>query len=308
MATIQREQSASASHRNLSDVLSPSISAEIRRLELKTRRAVDSDLMGNYRSAFRGSGLIYSDVREYVPGDDVKHIHWNATARTGTVYVKSFDEDRQLRVVAAVDISNSTAHGARRSKHQKALEFAALLALLTQRSHDAMGLCLFAGKVEEYLRPQHSRRQFQRILLSILQHRQLPQSTDISVALSHILEHQRKSSIVFLISDFQSAGYEERLRALAARHDVVGVLLEDRLDYEVPRAGIVEYVDAESGARYSVDTSSSSVRRALAAGHQRRAARLSATLQAAGADLIRLREDPFHPLRELMQRRRSRLR
>ncbi len=308
MATIQSSRDSSPPRHSIDDIIPAAVSAEIRRLELKTRRAVDSDLMGNYRSAFRGSGLIYSDVREYVPGDDVKHIHWNATARTGRVYVKSFDEDRQLRILVAVDISNSTNHGTTRTKHLRALEFAATIALLAQRSHDAMGLCLFGGEVISYLQPKHSRRQFQQILLRVLEQRELPRETNIQLALDHILRHQRRGCVVFLVSDFQTAGYEDRLRALAVRHDVVGVLLEDRLDFDPPAAGIVEFFDAETGRHHSIDTSSPRVRRALTENHARRVDRLSASLQASGADFIRIRDDIFQPLRELMQRRRSRLR
>lgn len=292
----------------ISELLSPTLLAELRRIELSTRRSIDSDVIGDYRSAFRGSGLIYSDVREYVPGDDVKHIHWSATARTGTAYVKSFDEDRQLRVLVALDISNSSNHGTPKTKHRKSLEFAALVTMLAQRSRDSIGLCLFAGEVEEYIAPGHSRRQFQRVLLSILQHRELPKKTNLASALASIREHQRRRSIIFLVSDFLADDYEHELKALSQRHDVVCVLLEDILDHDVPAAGIVQFIDAETGQLRVLDTSSKSVRKALADAHHRRVASVRDRVRSSGADFLRIENDVMRPLRDLMHLRRSRRR
>lgn len=297
-----------AQARNFSDLLSPTLLSELRRIELKTRRAIDSDLMGNYRSAFRGSGLIFSDLREYIAGDDVKHIHWKVTARTGKVYVKSFEEDRQQRVLVAVDISNSTNHGAPKSKHIKALEFAAVVAMLAQQSHDQLGLCLFSDRVEEFFPPAHSRRQFQKVLLSILKHRQLRKGTDLKGSINYLLQQQRRSSIVFLVSDFLCPPFDEELRALAQRHDLVCVLLEDALDSTFPRAGIAEFRDAESGKVVLVDTSSSSARKQIELTHRRRIERLQSACRLAGADFMRIQDNTLRPLADLMQRRHARAR
>jgi uncharacterized protein (DUF58 family) len=294
--------------RSIDEVLSPGILAELRRLELKTRRAIDSDLVGNYRSAFRGSGLVFSDLREYIPGDDVKHIHWNATARTGKVFVKSFEEDRQVRVFVAVDISNSTNFGTGKIKHLKALEFAAVIAMLAQKNHDLMGLCLFSDVVEEFLPPAATRKQFHEILLSILRHRELRKGTDVGGALSHIREHLRRPSVLFVVSDFLSPPFADQLRMLSLRHDVICVLLEDRTEQDPPRAGIVQFYDAESGRRVLIDTSSAATRRRITGLHAQRLAALRELCSACGADLMRVQDSVMRPLADLMQRRQSRYR
>ena len=135
--------------KRVGDLLRPGIVTELKRLQLRTRRSLNADIMGNYRSAFRGSGLVYSDLREYQPGDEVKSIHWKASARTGRVYVKSYEEDRQLRIVLCLDISRSTLFGKATSKQDKILEFAALIALLAQNNQDALGVCLFSSIIED---------------------------------------------------------------------------------------------------------------------------------------------------------------
>lgn len=294
--------------RSIAEVLSPGLLAELRRLELKTRRAIDSDLVGNYRSAFRGSGLVFSDIREYIPGDDVKHIHWNATARTGKVFVKSFEEDRQVRVFVAVDISNSTNFGTGKTKHLKALEFAAVIAMLAQKNHDLMGLCLFSDVVEEFVHPAGTRRQFHELLLSILRHRELRKGTDVGGALAHIREHVRRPSIVFVVSDFLTPPFADQLRALSVRHDVICVLLEDRIEQDPPRAGIVQFHDAESGKFVLVDTSSAATRRRITELNARKLRNLSDICVSCGADLMRVQDSVLRPLAELMQRRQSRYR
>lgn len=298
---------------NIQSMLSSGLLSELRRLELVTKRKIDTDMMGRYRSAFRGSGLIFSDLREYQPGDDVKHIHWKVTARTGHVFVKSYDEDRQLRIMLLVDTSNSTGVGSfdgdkLRTKHQKALEFAALISILAAKSQDAIGLSLFSDKVEDYLPPKKSRTQFKNILLKLMTPRPLGKGTDLTVALRHLNEQQRKASIVFVVSDFHTKGYEDELRKLAFRHDVILVLLEDKFESSLPAAGIVELVDAESGNRFLLDTSDKKARETLAALHEKRVKEISAIASRSGADLVRILDNPLSPIADLMQRRTSRLR
>lgn len=292
----------------ISSLLSPSMLAELRRVELRTRRNIDSDLMGRYRTAFRGSGLVYSDLREYQPGDEVKNIHWKATARTGKVYVKSYEEERQLNIMIAVDTSASTDFGRAKSKHTKALEFAALITMLAQRSQDAVGLCLFSDKVEEYFPPKRSRTQLFRILFELLRARTLRPGTDIAGALDYIRSHQRKPAIIFLVSDFFSAPFESQLRYLSISHDLVCVALVDIQDRELPSVGIVEFVDAESGERILFDTSQRRARETLQRMQLERLEELNTLCKRLGADLIRVDENPLRPLAELMQRRMARLR
>ncbi|MBN8548037.1 MAG: DUF58 domain-containing protein [Deltaproteobacteria bacterium] len=292
--------------RTFTDLLSPALLSELRRIELKTRRAINTDLIGNYRSAFKGSGLVFSDLREYIAGDDVKHIHWKVTARTGKAYVKSFEEDRQQRVVVAVDISNSTNHGVPKTKHLKALEFAAVISMLAQQSHDQLGLCLFSNHIEEFFPPTHSRRQFQKVMLSLLKHRQLAAATDLKASISEFLKQQRRPSIVFLVSDFLAPPFEPELRLLARRHDLICVLLEDSFAASVPRAGITEFQDAESGKTVLLDTSSPGVRRHLEALQRKRVENFQESCRLAGADFMRIEEGTLRPLADLMHRRHAR--
>lgn len=292
----------------LKDLLDASLLAEVKRIELRTSRSVNAELLGKYRSAFRGSGLIYSDLREYLPGDDVKNIHWKVTARTNRVFVKSYEEDRELRIIVAVDVSNSTNFGSPKTKHRKALEFAALISILARKSQDSVGLCLFSDDVEEFYPPKKSRSQHQRILLSLLQERTLRRGTNIAKALSHLRDFAKRSSVIFLVSDFYSTPFDRELRALAFRNDVICVLLGSSEDADLPQLGIVEYEDAEGDQRYILDTSSRRGREQLINLMQRRVQALKELCVALGVDFIEIGEHPLKPLAALMHRRTARIR
>ncbi len=290
------------------DLFDPSLLTELRRIEFKTRRSINADVLGKYRSAFRGSGLVFSDLREYQPGDDIRHIHWKVTARTNRTYVKSYEEDRLLNVILAVDISNSTNFGGPKSKHQRALEFAALVAMLARQSQDALGLMLFADKVYDYLPPKRNRGVFQRILLSLLTQRELPRGTSIKNALQYLKDHQKRAALVFLISDFFSVEYEDAIKTVALKHDLIGVLLRDRQEQELPRVGIIQFEDAETGERCLIDARSSKARAALHARESERIAKLNQLFSNYGADLIELEKTGLKPLADLMARRTARMR
>ena len=288
------------------ELLNPSLVAELRRVEIRTRRSIDTDLMGKYRSAFRGTGLIFSDLREYQPGDDVRHIHWKVTARTGKPYIKTFDEDRQLNVIIAVDISNSTNTGAPRTRHRKALEFAALVSMLGNRNQDAVGLCLFSDTVEDFFPVKRNRTQFQQIIAALLRQRALTPRTSIKAALNFLLKHQRKRAVIFVLSDFFCDSFEEELRRLAFRNDVIGVLLADTHEESVPQAGIVQFLDAESGEHLLIDTSSRRARAALERIMLERRHKIAASFQSAGGDFIEIRDNVLRPLADLMKQRTKR--
>lgn len=292
----------------MSASLDPRLTSEVRRIELRSRRAIDADLIGRYRSAFRGSGLLFRDLREYQPGDDIKHIHWRATARSEKVYVKSYEEDRHLTVMLLLDISRSTLFGAGKNKHDQAVEFSALIALLGQMNQDQVGVCLFADGVEEYIAPGKSRAQFQRVLLALLSHRELKPRTDLRGALDHVLRNQKRPAVIFLISDFLAGGYEDLLARVAVKHDLICTLVEDPLDASLPRAGLVEFVDAERGTRSILDTSSRRVQEALRRHQELRIQKLRDLCMNSGADLMRLAHNPVRALAQLMQQRSARVR
>ena len=294
------------SERKISDLIAPNLAAEVRRIELQTRRSVRSEMLGQYRSAFRGNGLIFSELRAYEPGDEIKKIHWKATARTGKVQVKSYDEERHLNVVVAVDLSPSTIFGGARTNGAKALEFAALIAILARTNGDSLGLCLFGDRVVHYTPPRRARTQTERILLSLLEAEPVTGSTDVGGALRFIHERQRRPAIVFVASDFIAPPFGSDLAALAARHDVVCVALRDRLDSALPSAGLVSFCDPESGAVSDVDTSSLEVQAALKRAQDLRISGVRAACDRAGAALIEIDADPLTPLAQLMNRRAAR--
>lgn len=287
----------------LDNLVSPSIAAEVRRIELRTRRTVSAEALGRYRSLFRGSGLTFADLRSYIPGDEIKNIHWKATARTGKVQVKSYDEERHLNVIVAVDLSPSTLFGAVKSNNQKALEFAALIALLARTSGDAVGLLLFGERVLDFVPPQRARTQVQRIILKLLEAQPLTGATDIAGALTHLAEHQRRAALIFVVSDFVAPPFGQALGRLALRHDVVLVALRDPLDAALPAAGLVTLTDPESGVDVVVDTSAAGVKAALEGAQSARLARVANEAMASGATLIEVENDPVGALSRLMRRR-----
>ena len=286
---------------------SQAIITDVRRLEFRTRRILNADLIGQYRSAFRGSGLVYSDLREYQAGDEVRNIHWKASARTGKVFVKSYDEDRLLNIMLVIDISRSTLYGAPQSRHLRAFEFAALTAMLAQKNEDAVGLCLFSDGIEEFMRPKRSRTQIQRVILSLMEHRELRPSSDMSGAIDYLNRHIKRRGVVFLVSDFFCPPFESQLRKLAYRHDVIGVLLEDPVEKSLPEAGIVEFADAETGELRLFDTASPLARENLRQQQLQHRRKVAETCAAAQADFMSLTEDPLRPLVDLMRRRARRI-
>jgi uncharacterized protein (DUF58 family) len=284
----------------------PTRSSEVRRVQLRSRRLVTGDLMGQYRSAFRGTGLVFTDIREYQPGDDVKHIHWKATARTGKVFVKSYEEDRQLRVLLAIDASASMRAVDSVSAFNKALEFTSLIGALTAGGNDLLGLSLFGTETLSYLPPKSGAKRIQQILAALMGVDSSTLGTDIGAGLHQVSLALRKPSIVFVLSDFFSSDFEDRLRTLSAVHDVILVQLESSLG-AVEESGLVSFIDAESGARVVVDTSNKSVRAAWEENLQQRRTTLHEMAQRAGADHIVISDNALRPLLGLMKERARRI-
>lgn len=278
---------------------------ELKRITLRSRRLVTGDLLGQYRSAFRGTGLVYTDIRAYQPGDDVKHIHWKATARTGTVFVKSYEEDRQLRVLLAVDTSTSMRAPQANEAFAKALEFSSLVGALTQRGNDQLGLLRFGASVEGFLPPKSGRRRSSQVLSQLLA--PTPQSvrTDIAGALHHLAGVLRKPSVVFLLSDFFAQPFRPELKTLCTRHDVVLVHIQTPLE-TLDRLGLVLFNDAETGQRVMVDTSSSMVRRRWRQLADSNRAEVGDLARSCGAEHILVTDSASRPLVRLMRERAAR--
>lgn len=285
--------------------------ARVRRIELQARRLVSNVFLGEYHSVFRGRGIEFSEVRQYEPGDDVRLIDWNVTARMGTPYIKKYIEERELTVMLLVDVSASSAFTSTSvSKRDLAAEVAATLAFSAVANGDRVGLLAFSDRIEAYIPPAKTRRHVLRLIRELLYLRPERRRTDIGGALAYLSRVVRRRSIVFLLSDFFDAGYEASLRAAALKHEVIGLSLADRREGELPDVGLLEVEDAETGARALIDTSDRATRAAWArrASEQRDARRR--TLAALGVEEIALATDRSYvePLLGAFRRRARRLR
>ncbi|MGC4000585.1 MAG: DUF58 domain-containing protein [Anaeromyxobacter sp.] len=251
----------------------------VRRIEIATRKAVEDTLSGQYHSVFKGRGMSFSEVRPYAPGDEVRSIDWNVTARTGQLHVKRFVEERELTVMVLCDVSASTDFGsARRTKAEVAAELLALLAFSAVANGDRIGLVLFSDRVERFVPPRKGRRHALRLVSELLQVQPEGRGTSVGAALEYLRRTMRRRTVAFLLSDFiEAAGpgaagaagealpFERALRIASRRHDLVPIRLSDRLEAELPPAGLAWVEDPESGQVVRVDFSDRRVRARLTA-------------------------------------------
>lgn len=238
---------------------------KIRRIQIRTSHLVSDVFAGQYHSVFKGRGMEFDEVREYVPGDDVRTIDWNVTARTGIPHIKKFVEEREMTVMLLVDVSASHSFGSSdQLKKDLASEIAAVLAFSAIQNNDRVGLILFSDQIEEYIPPKKGSSHVLRIIREILQHEPQHLKTDVVPALDFLNHVCPRKATTFLISDFIfEKEYQRPLRVTARRHDLIGMLIQDKHEYALPNAGIVEWQDAESGERFLVDTADAATRREL---------------------------------------------
>ncbi len=228
---------------------------KIRRIEIRTTRLVTDDFSGEDQSVFKGRGIEFSEVREYLPGDDVRSIDWNVTARTGHPYIKKFEEERELTIMFLVDASASGGFGTvSRLKAELAAELCALLAFSATRNNDRVGLIIFTDRIEKVVPPRKGRTHVLRVVRELLFFRPEGRGTDIPLALDYLTNVVRRHAVVFLVSDFLASGYESRLAIANRRYDLIAVEISDPRERELPKLGIMELEDPESGERVSVDT------------------------------------------------------
>jgi uncharacterized protein (DUF58 family) len=240
----------------------PEILRQVKLIELRTRGLVNSVFTGEYRSVFKGQGMEFSEVREYQPGDEVRTIDWNVTARMGRPFVKRYVEERELTVMLAVDLSGSERFGTvHRFKSELASELAAVLAMSAVRNNDRVGVVLFTDRIEYVVPPRKGRKHVLRIMRDLLSFEPEGRGTDIAGVIDHLARTLKQKAIVFLISDFVAAGIEHPLKILAQRHDVVAVTVEDPSERVLPNVGLARFVDPETGEQIEIDTSSPLVRR-----------------------------------------------
>ena len=240
----------------------PEILRQVKLIELRTRGLVNSVFTGEYRSVFKGQGMEFSEVREYQPGDEVRTIDWNVTARMGRPFVKRYVEERELTVILAVDLSGSERFGTvHRFKSELASELAAVLAMSAVRNNDRVGVVLFTDRIEYVVPPRKGRKHVLRIMRDLLSFEPVGRGTDIVGVIDHLARTLKQKAIVFLISDFVATDIEHPLKILAQRHDIVAVTVEDPSERVLPDVGLARFVDPETGEQVEIDTSSAVVRR-----------------------------------------------
>ncbi len=261
----------------------------MRRLEIRTRRLVEESLAGSYHSVFKGRGMEFAEVREYVPGDDVRTIDWNVSARMGHPFVKKFTEERELTVMLVVDASGSGTFGTgTTTKLQLAAEISALLAFSAIRNNDRVGLLLFTDTVELFLAPRKGKEHGLRVLREVLTAEPRGRGTRIAGALEFLRRVVTKRAVVFLVSDFQDSGFERTLRVVAQKHDVVAISISDPREGQLPDVGLLAVEDPETGEVALIDAGSPRVRRAYADYATRSFQTVRETLARTGVDLLEL--------------------
>jgi uncharacterized protein (DUF58 family) len=268
---------------------------QVRRLQLRARRAVEDLLGGEYHSVFKGTGIAFEEVREYQPGDDVRAIDWNVTARMGHPFIKRFVEERELTVMLLVDCSGSQQFGTRfQQKREVAAELAAVLAFSAIANNDRVGLLSFTDRVERYVPPRKGTRHVLRLIRDLLFFQPTRRGTSLREALDTLNRVMHRRAIVFLLSDFRDDDYQRAFKRTGRRHDLIAVNIADPREEELPRVGLLELEDAETGAHFVLDTSRREFREAFTAAAQGRRETVRQLARSSRVDLIEVSTDGGH--------------
>jgi uncharacterized protein (DUF58 family) len=284
---------------------------QIRRLQLRARRAVEDLLGGEYHSVFKGTGMVFEEVREYQPGDDVRTIDWNVTARMGHPFIKRYVEERELTVMLLVDWSGSHQFGTgRQQKREVAAELAAVLAFSAISNNDKVGLIGFTDRVECFVPPRKGIRHVLRLIRDALYFQPAHEGTSLREGLTFLNRILHRRAIVFVLSDFLDHGFEQVFKRTGRRHDVIAIRLNDPREEELPAIGLVELEDAETGRRLLLDTSNRQVRAGFAAAARRRRQELVQLARAGRIDFFEVSTDGAHleALVHFFQQRERRMR
>ena len=237
-------------------MLTKELLKQVRQIEIKTKGLVNQVFSGEYHSVFKGRGMEFSEVWEYQFGDDIRNIDWNVTARFGHPYIKIFEEERELTVMLMVDLSGSLSFGTiDKTKQQVAAEVSAILAFSAMKNNDKVGLILFTDKIERFVPPRKGRTHVLRIISEVLSFEPSGKSTGLKQALEYMNNAIKKRSIAFLLSDFIDDGFEKILRIVGRKHDLIGIVIKDEKEDNIPKVGIVKFMDAETGEQRYIDTS-----------------------------------------------------
>ncbi len=274
---------------------------KIRQIELRTVRLVEDLMAGQYHSVFKGRGMDFDEVREYQPGDEVRRIDWNVTARTGVTHIKKYIEEREMTVMVLVDASASGTTGSvSQSKRELAAELAAVLAFSAIRNNDKVGALLFTDGAEKFIRPGKGRLHVLRLISEVLTYRPARRGTNLTNALQHINRAVRRRAVIFVLSDFMDSGFERALKITSQKHDVIMVPIVDASERALPDLGWIAFEDAETGQVVEFNTGSAKDRAAYAQAAEARIEGLRRLFRRSGIDTIEAQTDQPY-LRALMQ-------
>lgn len=280
---------------------------KVRKIEIKTRGLSSQVFSGEYHSAFKGRGMAFSEVREYTPGDDVRTIDWNVTARFSSPFVKVFEEERELSVVLLVDVSASGAFGTRSQIKQDLItELCAVVAFSASQNNDKIGVIFFSDKIEKFIPPKKGKSHVLRIIRELIEFKPEHQKTNIEVALKYMNNVIKKRSIVFLLSDFYAeSNYRDALKIANKKHDVVALRIADKTEEELPKVGLIKLRDNETGKVMWIDSSDKAFRKQYAVNHLKFEDELKDVFNRSGIDATKIytHESYIKPLMNLFKNR-----
>ncbi len=266
--------------------------AKVRRIQIRTTKLVNDILAGRYESVFRGQGVEFKEVREYVPGDDVRNIDWNVTARTGTPYVKVLTEERELTIMLVVDASGSQRFGSvSQFKLELSAEVCAVLSFSAIQNNDRVGLIVFTDDVELFLPPRKGRKHGLRVIREVLYHEPKSSRTNISKSLEFLSQILKRRSVIFILSDFNDTHYEKTMKVLSRRHDVIACLITDPRELTLPDVGLITIADAENGKEITIDTGNPKFREKYTLKARAEYERKKKLLLQSGAEILDIRTD-----------------
>ncbi len=273
-------------------MLSREIIKKIEKIHIHTNYLVNDVFAGEYESAFRGRGMEFEEVREYTPGDEIRSIDWNVTARMGRPYVKEFREERELTVMLLIDVSSSGLFGTVKAfKNEVAAEVGAILAFAAVKSNDKVGLIIFTDTVERFIPPEKGRSHVWRVIKEVIGFKPQKKNTDIKMALEFLNRVLNRRAVCFLISDFISEGYEKTLRITSKKHDLIAVTITDPRERELPRVGFIELEDAETGETILIDTSDETLRKGFRQMSEEKIKKRNELFRSMGVDYIDIQTD-----------------
>ncbi len=279
---------------------------KVRRIEIKSRKLSDHLFSGEYHSAFKGRGMSFSEVREYSYGDDVRNIDWNVTARAGSPYIKTFEEERELTVMLLIDVSHSLNFGSSETfKKDLLIEIAAVIAFSANDNKDKIGAILFTDKIEMYIPPQKGRKNVLKFIREMLVIDPQSKETNLNLALDYFNKVQKKKCITFILSDFKSPDFSRPLNISGKKHDVIGIKIGDKTEKSIPNIGFISVIDPESGLMKTMDTSSIDFRRFYENQYETHESQTKELFKKSGAEFVSLMtEDDFvKPLINLFKKR-----